>query len=1268
MKNINRTHALLSMMATLALGACNADTPEELEPRVGPRPAGDVIGARAYAPEASQTRLLCPEGVGCSTADVNRDGKDDLVRYDSLGIFGTPGSVEVAYSNGWDFGPMRTVADGVCVDESACTIADVDGDGIPDLVRFIRDGDTNPVEAYLGVAVELGDDLRFLEPTSWTEGLCGQEDFCSAADIDGDGRADLVAFEGGQDGRVMVSRSGDVNHSVTPWVTGMCIGDGGRCRLGDVDGDGTADIVELDGQTGSARVALAVAVAQNLPVQIWADDITFPPSATFQLGDFDGDRDVDVMVMGGDGSSAEPDPMSCEGSCGADAPGGCWCDEACAQYGDCCADYQPQCVVNTPPAGDSCTGSCGGGAPDGCWCDELCVGYGDCCADYQAVCIDPGPEPGPMIVGRVQIWAAMGDHFNPAFQLDATGCDPGLRCWAADVTGDGRADLVSVDDPGLVTLWPAEDVLDRLERDAMRLSLLRADWERRRVAQARRVLEDVAVDAVPLPPWMQALPHFSGVGSTPPTTPTESDPATPFDPLPGMEPWSGIDPGAIDRDWFIDQDAARVAEIEAGIAEVLDALPPESGLLWTADQLRWQKALGKVIAARTSLYAPALGVSSASHGGACHNAVIHDRIADDGVDRHEGSYVSRYYDALRHPDLDERLWASLPALTGVVEGMRCLSEREVAGLEESFVRAVLATMDDLLARGHEPLAQIVWDQALPVELLLFDGVKSFTMPKGWQMLQVRIAAGAVVVPEIPVPGSDFDQYLVEDTATCSTVRCGLYKGAARATVSGQNLTLDTLGVWLPDLTARDRLRKSVLNPQVLLDAMVNLEVLGEGDCPLIELSHYDLHCKSERTCQLSAAMAEAEPVLGMPVLPGMVSSPYTHLGTDRAELAAVNECSVPAPGAAVPSPCLGPSMRGHRGKHFPLDPQLDAILSCTLETYDGETPTSIAVDLDFGLNPACLVSGPGGTSDLEAHGMKDEILDSVSGVAQLLADGTDTASAYGYPDRDAIASVIMSKMDVTYDQVISAMQRVGQLGFDHLILNPASTSGTSVVTAGPTRWDSYSVELFVGSLEDDIDTFTSGVEPDVAANQVDQYMFGVILRAGIDMVLLTLATRDETSAVEPETAAEITDALGLGRSCDPASSQCSGSCGYNDARMQRFSECLAGGEPAPFDRCTTAEDYCATRRNGELEYDAGLGCEAPALPPLPPLCAAVNCDGGSDLVGGCCGGVSPSGELPPYGASSPDPGPHPGDPDGMPPVPGGPFGGLIPPLPTPAGV
>jgi hypothetical protein len=75
----------------------------------------------------------------------------------------------------------------------------------------------------------------------------------------------------------------------------------------------------------------------------------------------------------------------CVGYCGGQAPAGCYCDDLCTKYGDCCADYEQVCGGTA-----SCAGYCGGQAPTGCYCDDLCTKYGDCCADYIPECFEGG--------------------------------------------------------------------------------------------------------------------------------------------------------------------------------------------------------------------------------------------------------------------------------------------------------------------------------------------------------------------------------------------------------------------------------------------------------------------------------------------------------------------------------------------------------------------------------------------------------------------------------------------------------------------------------------------------------------------------------------------------------------------------------------------------------------------------------------------------------------------------------------------------------------
>ncbi|HEU4410876.1 MAG TPA: hypothetical protein VFS43_36825 [Polyangiaceae bacterium] len=115
------------------------------------------------------------------------------------------------------------------------------------------------------------------------------------------------------------------------------------------------------------------------------------------------------------GFGGGPLPGSCFGLCGG-ASEGCFCDDACEQFGDCCPDKFDVCGgaggFGGGSSGDgpggygggtagvggfgggsselSCVGFCGGFSPAGCFCDEVCDEAGDCCPDKFAVCDGPG--------------------------------------------------------------------------------------------------------------------------------------------------------------------------------------------------------------------------------------------------------------------------------------------------------------------------------------------------------------------------------------------------------------------------------------------------------------------------------------------------------------------------------------------------------------------------------------------------------------------------------------------------------------------------------------------------------------------------------------------------------------------------------------------------------------------------------------------------------------------------------------------------------------
>jgi hypothetical protein len=52
----------------------------------------------------------------------------------------------------------------------------------------------------------------------------------------------------------------------------------------------------------------------------------------------DDDAGINQLYGGGGGNN-----NSCSGNCGGQAPGGCWCDNACTRFGDCCSDKAQIC-------------------------------------------------------------------------------------------------------------------------------------------------------------------------------------------------------------------------------------------------------------------------------------------------------------------------------------------------------------------------------------------------------------------------------------------------------------------------------------------------------------------------------------------------------------------------------------------------------------------------------------------------------------------------------------------------------------------------------------------------------------------------------------------------------------------------------------------------------------------------------------------------------------------------------------------------------------
>ncbi len=148
------------------------------------------------------------------------------------------------------------------------------------------------------------------------------------------------------------------------------------------------------------------------------------------------DNDCDGATDCGDSDCAEDPACSCEGSCGGSAPGGCYCDEDCIGYGDCCADVCDACgelTFCTQPTGACCypEGSCddeitgsecesGGGSYEG---DGTTCAAAQCLAPVGACCFDDS--------SCIEIEGADCNAQDGAYQGDDIGCGE-VECLTPD--------------------------------------------------------------------------------------------------------------------------------------------------------------------------------------------------------------------------------------------------------------------------------------------------------------------------------------------------------------------------------------------------------------------------------------------------------------------------------------------------------------------------------------------------------------------------------------------------------------------------------------------------------------------------------------------------------------------------------------------------------------------------------------------------------------------------------------------------------------------
>ncbi|MBN9523508.1 VCBS repeat-containing protein [bacterium] len=252
-------------------------------PTFPPPPASPPPPAPAPCPAAPQPVMVggAPDG---SVRSVGMDGS-----VSSLSPFGNTGTA------------TRTAT------------ADVDADGVADLVAVTGPG------TPLRVAVLSGADGSVLvAPFDPFGGNFLGGGYVAAADLDRDGRAEFVVTpdQGGGPRVTVFGRGADGTTTVRANFLGIddaSFRGGARAALGDVNADGTPDVVVAAGFGGGPRTAVFAgqSVLAGSPARLVADFFAFPGSDALNLrngsfvavGDVTGDGYADLVFGGGPGGA-----------------------------------------------------------------------------------------------------------------------------------------------------------------------------------------------------------------------------------------------------------------------------------------------------------------------------------------------------------------------------------------------------------------------------------------------------------------------------------------------------------------------------------------------------------------------------------------------------------------------------------------------------------------------------------------------------------------------------------------------------------------------------------------------------------------------------------------------------------------------------------------------------------------------------------------------------------------------------------------------------